>query len=65
MLTTLEIVTRKTAEGDIYEATRDDARSPWEICFPTGQERFYGSKSEVSSEIGRIMKAHGAVPVAN
>lgn len=65
MTKAVDIVTRKTTEGDIYEAIRDDPHAPWEICFPTGAERFHGSKSEASAEIHRIMKAHGAVPASN
>lgn len=65
MTKAVDTVTCKTTEGDIYEAIRDDAHAPWEISFPTGAERFHGSKSEVSTEIRRIMKAHGAIPVSS
>ncbi|WP_234624981.1 hypothetical protein RMS29_027845 (plasmid) [Agrobacterium rosae] len=59
-ISTVQTVSRTTAQGDIYEATRPDNDSPWEINFPTGSERFHGSQTEVLAEIGRVIAIHSA-----
>ncbi|WP_025591864.1 hypothetical protein [Agrobacterium tumefaciens] len=60
--TASETVSQTTLDGDLYEATRPDTASPWEINFPMGCARFYGSRSEVGAEMNRIIKSH-ATPI--
>lgn len=58
--TTDNSVVIATSQGDA-EAVREGAGSVWEIGYPWGDDRFYGSRAEVTSRMrNRIAEEEAA-----
>ena len=45
----------ETDDG-LAEATKDAQGEPWEIAYPWGDDRFYGTKSEVEKRMRKRIK---------
>jgi hypothetical protein len=55
----VQTVTVEAAEGAIYEATREGGEDqPWEINFPVGADRFYGTVPELKAHIKGLIAIH-------
>ncbi len=48
-------VEMETDDG-LAEATKDAQGEPWEIAYPWGDDRFYGTKSEVEKRMRKRIK---------
>ncbi len=46
----------ETPDGE-GEAIKDKSGVPWEISYPTGGMRWYGSITEVQAEIRRVLRS--------
>lgn len=47
----------ETPDGE-GEAVKDKSGEPWDISYPTGSMRWYGSCQEVQAEIRRVLRLH-------
>jgi len=52
------------ANGDIYEATRVWAETPWTITYPKGQDCFWGTETELRAHIRRLISEGPAAKIA-
>ena len=59
--TTVTITVQET--GDVYEAVKV-GNGPWDISYPEGGDRFYGSEGEVRAHIRQLIKKGTAAKIA-
>jgi hypothetical protein len=53
---TPETVTLDLPNGDVYTAVRDCSSEPWDISFPEGDSRYFGSVSQVRARMKQIRR---------
>ncbi len=58
---TVSVTVQET--GDVYEAVKVDS-GPWDISYPEGGDRFYGSEVEVRAHIRQLIKKGTAAKIA-
>ncbi len=52
-----KVIQMETSLG-MAEAVKDDQGTPWEINYPWGADRFYGSAGEVRARMKRQIEAY-------
>lgn len=54
-----QVVTLPTSLGNA-EARKTDPNTPWDICYPWGGDRFYGTLPQVRTRMQRAIKNYEA-----
>ena len=54
-MSNIKTVTLPTPDGDA-QATKEAQGEPWEIGYPWADDRFYGTKAEVTARMKRRIK---------
>jgi hypothetical protein len=42
----------------VYTCVRNNKDQPWEISFPVGDDRFYGTKQELAAHVKKMIALH-------